>query len=87
MREKSYIQKKKLKLLAEKLECNQAKAEYNVFKKNLNVIFSEIANGIKIRSRYNCHELARNESNKFFLNLEKYRANHNILINMIHDTQ
>ena len=49
--------RKKLKLLEGKLNCNEAKDEYNVCKENLNVIYNEIANGIKIRSRCNWYEL------------------------------
>ena len=69
---------KKLKLLESQLNYNEAKDEYNVCKENLNVIYDEIANGIKIRSRCNWYELGE-KSNKFFLNLEKYRATHNTI--------
>ena len=71
--------RKKLKLLEGKLNCNEAKDEYNVYKENLNVIYDEIANGIKIRSRCNWYELGQ-KSNKLFLNLEKYGANHNTIV-------
>ena len=71
--------RKKLKLLEGKLNCNEAKDEYNVYKENLNVIYGEIANGIKTRSRCNWYELGQ-KSNKLFLNLEKYRAKHNTIV-------
>ena len=45
------------KLSEGKLNCNEAKDEYNVCKENLNVIYDEIRNGIKIRSRCNWYEL------------------------------
>ena len=70
MREKNLNQKKKLKLLEGKLNCNKAKDEYNVYKENLDFIYQEIANGIKIRSRCNRHELGE-KSNKFFLKFRK----------------
>ena len=44
---------KKLKLLEGKLNCNEGKDEYNVWKENLDVIYNEIANEIEIRNRYN----------------------------------
>ena len=71
VREKKLNLEKKLKLLKRKLNCNEAKDEYSVCKENLNVIYDEIANGIKIRSRCNWYEFGE-KSNKFFLNLEKY---------------
>ena len=86
MWEKKLNLEKKLKLLEGKLNCNEAKDEYNVCKENLNVIYDEIANGIKIRSTCNCYELGE-KSNKLFFNLEKYRASHNTIRKVIHDAQ
>ena len=85
MREKKLNLEKKLKLLEEKLNCKEAKDEYNVCKENLDVIYDEMANGIKIRSRCNWYGLGE-KSNIFFLNLENYRASHNIR-KVIHDAQ
>ena len=65
MREKKLNLEKKLKLLEEKLNCNEAKDEYNVCKENLDVIYDEIANGIKIRSRCNWYGPGE-KSNIFF---------------------
>ena len=62
MREKKLDLEKKLKLLEGKLNCNEAKDEYKVSKENLNVIYDEIANGIKIRSKSN---LGRHLINSF----------------------
>ena len=63
MREKLNLVKKQ-NLLEGKLNCNEAKDEYNVCKENLNVVYDEIANGIKIRSRCNWYKLGE-KSNKF----------------------
>ena len=64
MLEKKLNLEKKLKLLERKLNCNEAKDKYNVCKENRNVIYDEIASGIKIRSRCNWYELGE-KSNKF----------------------
>ena len=84
MLQKKLNLEKKLRLLEGKLNCNEAKDEYNICKENLNVIYDERANGIKIRSRCNWYELGE-KSNKFFLNLEKYLASHNTIRKAIHD--
>ena len=86
MREKKLHLEKKLKLVEGKLNCNEAKDGYNICKENLGVIYDEIANGIKIRSRCGWYELGE-KSNKFFLNLQKYRASHNSIRKVIHDAQ
>ena len=57
MREKLHLKKK---LFGGKLNCREAKDEYNLCKENINVIYYEIAN-----------ELGK-KSNRFFFNLEKY---------------
>ena len=56
------------------------------FQKKLYVIYNEITKGIKIRNRSNWYELSE-KSNKFFLNLEKYRANDNTTRRVNHDSQ
>ena len=60
MREKKSHLEKKLKLFEGKLNCSEAKDEYNLCKENVNVFYYEIANELD------------EKSNKFFLNLEKY---------------
>ena len=65
IREKKLNLEKKLKLLEGKLNCNETKDEYNACKENLNVIYDEVANGIKIRSRCTWYELGE-KLNKFF---------------------
>ena len=52
-REKKLNIEPQLQLLERKLNCNEAKDEYNVCKENVYVIYDEIANGIKILSRCN----------------------------------
>ena len=86
MWEKKLHLEKKLKLLEGKLNWNEAKDEYNICEENINTIYDEIASGIKIRSRCNWCELGE-KSNKFSLNLEKYRAGHNTTRKVIHDAQ
>ena len=71
--------RKKLKRLEGKLNCNETKDECNVCKENHNVIYNEIANET-------ANELGE-KSNKFFGNLEKYRASHNTIKKVIHDAQ
>ena len=69
-REKVSFLEKKLKDLEQNLNNEEAKLQYNSFKDELNDIYEEISNGIKIRSRCNWYELGE-KSNKYLLNLEK----------------
>ena len=46
-----------VKMFAKRWVLKFTKDEYNVCKENLNVIYDEIANWIKIRSRCNWYEL------------------------------
>ena len=73
---KFHFQKKKKKDLEQNLNNEETKLQYNSFKDELNDIYEEISNGIKIRSRCNSYELGE-KSNKYFLNLEKSRARKN----------
>ena len=59
------LEKKKLKLLEGKLNCSEDKDEYSVCKENVSVIYDEITNRIRIRSRCNCYEPGE-KSNNFF---------------------
>ena len=86
IRENKLNTEKQLQPLERKLNCNEAKDEYNVCKENVNVIYDEIANAIKILSRCNWYEFGE-KSNKFFLNLEKYRASDNTTMKVIRVTQ
>ena len=73
-------------MLERKLDCNKTKDEFNVCKENLYVIYDEIAISVKIKNRGNLYELGE-KSNKLFLNLKKYRINHNIIRKVIHNAQ
>ena len=46
-------------MLEGKLGCNRDKHQYNVCNGNLNVIYNETANEIKIRSRCKWYELGK----------------------------
>ena len=69
---KSFISKK------ENLNNEKTKLQYNSFKDELNYIYEEISNSIKIKSRCNWYELGE-KSNKYFLNLDKTQACQSIL--------
>ena len=69
-REKVSFLENKLKDLEQNLNSEETKLQYNRFKDELNDIYEEISNGIKIRSRCNRYELGE-KSNKYFLNLKK----------------
>ena len=71
-RTKTFILGKKLK----ELEVNvnfKFDDHYLECKNNLEQIYQEKANGIKIRSKYDWYEFGE-KSSKFFLNLEKQHA-------------
>ena len=72
--------------MEQNLNNEETKLQYNSFKDELNDIYEEISNGIKIRSRCNWYELGE-KSNKYFLNLEKSRARKNILRKICSETQ
>ena len=64
--------------MEQNLYNEETKLQYNSFKDELNDIYEEISNGIKIRSRCNWYDFGE-KSNKCFLNLEKSPACHDIL--------
>ena len=72
--------------MEQNLNNEETKLQYNTFKDELNDIYEEISNGIKIRSCCNWYELGE-KSNKYFLNLEKSPACKNILRNIFSETQ
>ena len=76
--EKILYLEKKLNKLEKNLENEETKIQYNTFQEELNEIYEDVSKGIKIRSRCNWYELGE-KSNKYFLNLEKYRASQNVL--------
>ena len=85
-RDKVSILEKKLKDLEQNLSHKETKLQYISFKDELNDIYGEISNVIKIRRRCNWYELSE-KSNKYFLNLEKSRASKNILRKICFETQ
>ena len=65
--------KRNQKIWSKKLNNEEQNYNKNTFKEELNDIYEEISNGIKIKSRCNWYELGE-KPNKYFLNLEKSRA-------------
>ena len=61
---------KKLKELESNLNSEANFNEYTKCKKDLELIYERIAEGVKIRSKYQWYEEGE-KSTKFFLNLEK----------------
>ena len=59
----------KLKELEQNLNCDENLEQYGIYKNELNDIYNDISNGIKIRSKCDWYEFGE-KSNKFFLNLE-----------------
>ena len=55
--EKVSFLEKKLKDLGQNLNNEEKKLQYNSLKDELNDIYEEISNGVKIRSRCNWYEL------------------------------
>jgi len=54
---------------------DQDNEDFKKAKEDLDKIYDDIANGIKIRSKCNWYELGE-KSTKYFLNLEKKMQNH-----------
>ena len=81
-REKILTLENKLKKLEENLNIEEIKIEYDNCQNELNDIYEEIGNGIKIRSRCDWYEFGE-KSNKFFLNLEKSHAKENTVRKLI----
>ena len=59
----------KLKELEQNLNCDENLEQYGIYKNELNEIYNDISNCIKIRSKCDWYEFGE-KSNKFFLNLE-----------------
>ena len=49
--------------MQQKLSNEETKLQYNTFKEELNDIYEEISNGIKIRNRCNWYERGENQTN------------------------
>ena len=76
----------KLKELEQNLNCNESLEQYGIYKNELNNIYNDISNGIKIRSKYDWYEFGE-KSNKFFLNLEANRATQSAVRKVISNEQ
>ena len=63
----------KQKELEQNLKSDEAQEQYNAYKGEINEIYDEISNGVKIRSKCGGYEFVE-QSNKFFLTIEKHRA-------------
>ena len=70
---KQYSLENKLKLLESNLNCDINSVEYINCKNQLEEIYDDIAEGIKVRSKCQRYEEGE-KSTKFFLNLEKAKA-------------
>ena len=62
--------------LQQNLSNNEAKEQYNAYRGEINEIYDEISNDIKIRSKCDWYEFGK-KSIKFFLTVEKCRATQN----------
>ena len=68
--------KVKLTESEQKLSNDEAKEQYNAYRGEINEIYNEISNVIKIRSKFEWCEFGE-KFNKFFLTIEKRRATQN----------
>ena len=72
-RKKQHELESKLKILEKSLSCDKNIEEYHKCKTDLDGIYGNIAEGVKIRSK--CQWYEENEKSiKYFLNLEKKHA-------------
>ena len=76
----------KLKELEQNLGNDEAKEQYNAYRRKINEIYDEISNGIKIRRKYDWYEFGE-KSSKFFLTLEKRGATQNIVRKVLANEQ
>ena len=85
-RENSAHLEGKLKELMQNLNCDENLEQYGIYKNELNDIYNDISNSIKIRSQCNWYEFGE-KSNKFFLNLEANRATQKVVRKVISNEQ
>ena len=69
---------RKLKELEQNLSNDEAKEQYNAYRGEINEIYDDMSNGIKIRSKCDWYEFGE-KSNEFSLTLKKRRAKQNIV--------
>ena len=72
-RKKQHELESKLKILEKSLSCDKNIEEYHKCKADLDEIYENIAEGVKIRSRCQWYE-ENKKSTKYILNLEKKQA-------------
>ena len=60
----------KLTELEQNLSNDEAKEQYNAYRGEINEIYNEISNGVKIRSKCDWYEFGE-KSHKFFFTIEK----------------
>ena len=76
----------KLTELEQNLSNDETKEQYNAYRGEINEIYNEISNGIKIRSKCDWYEFGE-KSNKFFLTIEKRRATQNTVRKVLSNEQ
>ena len=76
----------KLKELEQNLNCDENLEQYGIYKNELNDIYNDISNGIKIRSKCDWYEFGET-SNKFFLNLKANCATQSVIRKVISKEQ
>ena len=77
-REKAWCLEVKLKELEQNLGHDEAKEQYYACSGEINKIYDEVSNGIKIRRKCDWYEFGE-KSSKFFLTSKKRRATENVL--------
>ena len=72
-RSKTDALEEKLKSLEENLNNEENICLYKIYKKKLEEIIDDVADGVRVKSRYQWYKVGE-KSSKFFLNLEKQRG-------------
>ena len=85
-REKLSCLEVKLTELEQNLSNDETKEQYNAYRGEINEIYNEISNGIKIRSKCDWYKFGE-KSNKFFLTIEKRRATQNTVRKVLPNEQ
>ena len=80
--EKLSCLKVKLTELEQNLSNVEAKEQYNAYRGEINEIYNEISNGIKITSKCDWYKFGE-KSNKLFLTIEKRQATQNTVWNVL----
>ena len=80
-KQQAYLESE-LKKLDNNLENSENLRKYESLKKDLELIYDHTAEGVRLRSKCDCHEPGE-KSTKFFLNLEKQQGNQNRIRKLI----